>query len=344
MTLSVYTVLIVFVLLVLSLAELITATSMFFTSTVKGNELQLICKLTQLMYDVSIIDENGIEQASCLIPSLFEPKCVSYLHNAQIYQNIKTNTTILTIWKGVNDGSFDGIWTCRHGRGKEEATTKVTVTDYSNAFEKNTKWTFIGLITTCLLLNTAIVIHSFIRCSGGCCSEIKPSFHDKRSKKVIIAIMWFICLILIALLSAIPIYLDYLGKSVPFPAQVFIADGFIIGVSCYIMSYISVRTDNEPEIKDKGEPIQPKEQRSNLTENSKNVTQPQTSEISSEKDNESDESDKCEHNRPEEPDPNLTENNDETLLFETSGHEMENNESTSKDSQSKIRDAHCTIM
>lgn len=76
------------------------------------------------MYDVSILDEHGRIQASCLIPSLSRPFCFTSLPHSVISQDISTNTTILKV-RHI-DSSLNGSWTCRHGRGKQQATVRYS--------------------------------------------------------------------------------------------------------------------------------------------------------------------------------------------------------------------------
>lgn len=100
--------------------------SMCFTWTLRNDVLRLVCKINHLMYDVAILDKNGKETASCLIPSS-ESKCVSHLPNGQITQDLETNTTFLTLSHVNQDNYYNGYWTCRHGRGKELQIAEVTL-------------------------------------------------------------------------------------------------------------------------------------------------------------------------------------------------------------------------
>lgn len=100
---------------------------MCFTWTLKNDDLRLKCKVNWLRYDISIFDRNGIEQGSCNFP-LFKPVCYNYHPNGYIFQDFLTNTTTLTIRNAGIESSFNGNWTCRHGRGIDIATAEVTYT------------------------------------------------------------------------------------------------------------------------------------------------------------------------------------------------------------------------
>lgn len=87
--------------------------------------LILSCKVDQLQYGVIIYDDKGKEQAACLIPSS-EQECFTYLQKAHTEQNLKTNTTTLTIPIDHMESSLNGNWTCLHGK-QDKANAEVSI-------------------------------------------------------------------------------------------------------------------------------------------------------------------------------------------------------------------------
>ncbi|XP_052070900.1 uncharacterized protein LOC127709411 [Mytilus californianus] len=235
------------------LKELIEVKCICFTSTWKRNELQLICTINHLIYDVTILDQNGKEQASCLIPS-FESKCVSYHSHGHISQDIVTNKTIFKVWQFGHGDSFDGNWTCRHGRGKEQATTEVSLEDYSNGIEKYSLWTFIGFIPTLLLMSTLQCIRILGKHSSGCCRNLAlcKCSNSQRNKKQISRIVcnWLAYFIFVVVFSALPICLDFFGTFLPISEKFFIADGIMLGIWCHLISNIDGTEESESKLLD----------------------------------------------------------------------------------------------
>lgn len=98
---------------------------LYLTWKIRKNLLSLICKVDQLVYEVMILDAEGKEQAVCLIPSS-KHQCHTHLENANTYQNLKTNTTTMTISINSRSDVLTGNWTCLHGTN-EQANTEINI-------------------------------------------------------------------------------------------------------------------------------------------------------------------------------------------------------------------------
>lgn len=98
---------------------------MCLTWKVKNGSLVLTCKISNLVWPVSLYDTLDKEQGFCAHP-IPVVKCYPLYKNVSIHQNRKTNETIFNV-TGPLDQRLNGNWTCRHGSRAEYVTTEVTL-------------------------------------------------------------------------------------------------------------------------------------------------------------------------------------------------------------------------
>lgn len=216
---------------------------LFFTWKIRNNILSLTCKVDQLVYDVIIYDANNKEQAACLFPSE-DHECFTYLPNAHTYQNLKTNTTTLTIHIDEMDSSLNGNWTCLHGR-YEKADTEINVLIASVASSLNTfsLWTLIGYFSSVMVIHSFISIqicHGFDYCSTFC------KYLQANKRRSIIVLQWFSFMVIIIYFAALPVFLSV--KDISIYPKLFLADGIILGILSYIFIKVCRLNDKNPEV------------------------------------------------------------------------------------------------
>ncbi|CAC5384445.1 unnamed protein product [Mytilus coruscus] len=95
------------------------------TWTVHKDHLDLTCKVNVLVYDVEFYNNKNTEQGYCLHP-LPSPKCIPKYNNTIIRQNATTNVTYLKVINQI-DSTFNGLWECRHGTNRDQASVNITV-------------------------------------------------------------------------------------------------------------------------------------------------------------------------------------------------------------------------
>lgn len=89
--------------------------------------IEFRCRVEDLIFDVKFFNQFNNELAECSFPNrqLNKTICVSYFDNSSIEQDLKTNTTMLTV-KGQIDNEINGVWSCQHGTNISEAIVNVT--------------------------------------------------------------------------------------------------------------------------------------------------------------------------------------------------------------------------
>lgn len=91
------------------------------------NTIEFRCRVNDLHLQVKFFNKFNSELAYCSFPirDSNETSCYSYFINSTIVQDLKTNSTMLTV-RGQIDKRINGVWSCQHGTNISQATVNVT--------------------------------------------------------------------------------------------------------------------------------------------------------------------------------------------------------------------------
>lgn len=121
------------------------------------NSIEFRCRVDDLIFQVKFFNKFNSELAYCLFPirNLNETRCSSHFINSTIVQDLKTNTTMLTV-RGQIDKRINGVWSCKHGTNISQATVNVTVwIGDSTCWKEFAGWTYIGILSSIV---TSVVV------------------------------------------------------------------------------------------------------------------------------------------------------------------------------------------
>lgn len=125
------------------------------------NTIEFRCRVDDLIFQVKFLNKFNSELAHCPFPirDSNETSCYSYFINSTIVQDLKTNTTTLTV-RGQIDKRINGEWSCQHGTNISQAIVNVTAwIGDSKCWQKFAGWTYIGFLSSIV---TSVVVKTVL--------------------------------------------------------------------------------------------------------------------------------------------------------------------------------------
>lgn len=84
------------------------------TWTIKGFNLELVCRVSNISYPLYFRDTEGEVVGIC---TKNEQDCLSFHNYGKLETNVKTSEVIMTIQE-IQQNYVNGIWTCMNGKHK----------------------------------------------------------------------------------------------------------------------------------------------------------------------------------------------------------------------------------